>query len=96
MNRMERRFGWMAFPGFLRFYAILHAMVYVLQVLRPDIGFLLEFDRDLILQGEVWRLVTFLFASSGFAGIGAFGPTVDTRLWIAARSRGLSHTGSEA
>ena len=73
MNRMERRFGWMAFPGFLRFYAILHAMVYVLQVLRPDIGFLLEFDRDLILQGEVWRLVTFLFASSGFAGIGAFG-----------------------
>jgi hypothetical protein len=40
---------------------------------RPDIGFLLEFDRGRILSGEVWRVVTFLFASSGFAGMGFIG-----------------------
>ena len=70
---MERRFAWMAFPGLLRFYAMLHALVFLLQIMRPDIGGLLEFDRGAILSGEVWRMVTFLFASSGFGGIGGFG-----------------------
>ena len=65
--------GWLSFPGFLRYYALLHALVYLLQVFRPDIGVLLEFDRARILSGEVWRVVTFLFSSSGFAGIGMLG-----------------------
>lgn len=73
MNQWERRFGWLSFPGFLRFYVLMHALVYVLQLVRPGIGLLLEFDRDLILSGEVWRVVTFLFASSGVAGIGFLG-----------------------
>lgn len=63
----------MSFPGFLRYYALMHALVYVLQVVRPDIGALLEFDRARIFSGEVWRLVTFLFSSSGFAGTGMMG-----------------------
>ncbi|MDX1679664.1 MAG: hypothetical protein R3242_02935 [Akkermansiaceae bacterium] len=70
MNRLERRCGWLAFPGFLRFYAILHALVFMLQIVRPDIGLILEFNRELIFEGEVWRLVTFLFASSAFRGAG--------------------------
>jgi hypothetical protein len=73
IDRFERRFGWLSFPGFLRYYAILHGLVYVLQIFRPDIGMLLEFDRAAIFSGEVWRLVTFLFSSSGFGGIGAMG-----------------------
>lgn len=72
-DRLETRHGWLAFPGFLKYYALLHALVYVLQVFRPDIGALLEFDRASIFSGEVWRLVTFLFSSSGFAGVGMFG-----------------------
>lgn len=63
----------MSFPGFLRYYALMHALVYLLQVFRPDIGALLEFDRARILSGEVWRVVTFLFASSGFGGAGMIG-----------------------
>lgn len=51
----------------------MHGLVYVLQMFRPDIGALLEFDRARILSGEVWRVVTFLFSSSGFAGVGAIG-----------------------
>lgn len=73
IDRLERRAAWLSFPGLLRFYAILHAMVFVLQMLRPNIGQLLEFDRAAILSGEVWRVVTFLFASSGFSGIGPLG-----------------------
>jgi hypothetical protein len=72
-GQLEQRFGWLSFPGFLRFYALLHALVYLLQLVRPDIGALLEFDRAKILSGQVWRVVTFLFSSSGFAGIGMIG-----------------------
>lgn len=70
---LERRFGWLSFPGFLRYYAILHGLVYILQIFRPDIGMLLEFDRAKILSGEVWRVLTFLFSSSGFSGVGPLG-----------------------
>ncbi len=73
IDGLERRVGWLSFPGFLRYYALLHGLVYLLQMFRPDIGALLEFDRGRILAGEVWRVVTFLFSSSGFAGIGALG-----------------------
>lgn len=73
LDRLERRMGGLSFPGFLRYYAILHALVYVLQLVRPDIGMLLEFDRGRIFAGEIWRVVTFLFSSSGFAGIGVIG-----------------------
>lgn len=72
-DQLERRWGWMSFPGFLRYYAIFHGLVYVLQMFRPNIGMLLEFDRERILAGEVWRLVTFLFSSSGVGGVGTLG-----------------------
>lgn len=70
-DRLERRFGWLAFPGFLRYYALFHVLVYVLQILRPDIGQLLEFDRAKILSGEIWRVATLFFANSQF---GKFSP----------------------
>jgi hypothetical protein len=64
LNKFERHMGWLAFPGFLRYYAIFHALTFGLQFFRPGLKELLEFDRNLILSGEVWRAVTFLFASS--------------------------------
>lgn len=72
-DQLERRFGWLSFPGFLRFYVLMHALVYVLQIVQPDIGFILDFDKEKVLSGEVWRLVTFLFSSSGFSGVGVMG-----------------------
>lgn len=73
MDRLERRFGRLSFPGFLRFYALFHVMVYSMQIFRPDIGDLLDFDREKILAGEVWRMATFLFASSGSMGVEPIG-----------------------
>lgn len=70
LNAMEKRFGGLAFPAFLRYYALLHALVFVTQLVQPQIGEILEFDRAKILSGEVWRVVTFLFAASGFGGLG--------------------------
>lgn len=67
-DRLERRFGWLAFPGFLRYYALFHVLVFVLQYIRPDVGQLFEFDRAKILSGEVWRVATLFFAGSEFGG----------------------------
>jgi hypothetical protein len=73
LGQLERRLGWLSFPGFLRYYAIFQALVYLLQLGRPDLGKLLDFDRSKIVAGEVWRVVTFLFSSSGSAGSGGVG-----------------------
>lgn len=67
-DRMERRAPWLAFPGFLRFYALFHVLVFVIQLIRPEIVELFEFDRAKILSGEVWRVATMFFAGSQFMG----------------------------
>lgn len=73
LGQLERRLGGLSFPGFLRYYALLHALVYLLQLVRPDIGALLEFSRPKIFAGEIWRVVTFLFSSSGLIAPGGMG-----------------------
>ncbi|MES2658644.1 MAG: hypothetical protein V4689_08495 [Verrucomicrobiota bacterium] len=65
-DRMERRFQWLAFPGFLRYYALFQVMVFVLQLFRPDLTELLAFDRDKIFAGEIWRVVTMFFSNGQF------------------------------
>lgn len=71
-DRLERRCGWLAFPGFLRYFALFHLLVFVLQMLRPDIGELFEFDRAKIFSGEIWRVATMFFAGSQFGRVSPF------------------------
>lgn len=71
LNKWERKFGWMSFPGLLRYYALLHVAVFLLQYINPMISMELDFDLEKILSGEVWRVVTFLFSTSGMTGLGA-------------------------
>lgn len=72
IDRLERRFGWISCPGFLRYYAIFHAVVFALQIFRPEMAQMFEFDRAKILSGEVWRVFTMFFASSEFGRPGIF------------------------
>lgn len=65
-DRLERRFGWLAFPGFLRYYALFNVLVFVLQIIRPDIGHFFEFDRAKIFSREFWRVATMFFVGSQF------------------------------
>ena len=73
LNKWERKFGWMSFPGLLRYYAIFLIMVFLLQFLDSNIIDLLEFDLEKILSGEVWRAVTFLFSVSVVDAGGSWG-----------------------
>lgn len=69
LDKWERKLGWMSFPGLLRYCAILQVAVYLLQIVNPQIGQDLDFNLNEILSGEVWRVVTFLFAPSGYMGL---------------------------
>ncbi len=71
-DRCERRFGWLSFPGLLRYFAILHVMVFVIQMFRPGIYEILDFDRAKIFSGEIWRIATGFFAASQFGSPSLF------------------------
>lgn len=73
LDKWERKFGWLSFPSLLKYYALFHVLVYLLQIVNPEIGTVLDFNRAKIMDGEAWRAVTFLFADSGSGGLGAFG-----------------------
>jgi len=73
LDRMERKLGWLAFPGFFRFYILLGVLVFALSWMRPDLGMILEFDLAKIMRGEVWRIVTFLVAPDALGGFSIFG-----------------------
>jgi hypothetical protein len=45
---------------------LFHVLVFVLELIRPDIGQVLEFDRAKIFSGEIWRMATMFFANSEF------------------------------
>ena len=73
LDRIERRLGWLHFQGLFKYLTFLGVIAYACQWMRPEIGRILDFDRDAILAGEVWRVLTFLFAPMGMQSFTPFG-----------------------
>ncbi len=72
LNRLERKFGNYAVPNLMTILVFGMALVFLLDTFtaaNPDYEYylsdLLYFDRDLIMQGQVWRVITFLFLPDG-------------------------------
>ncbi len=61
LDRLENKFGHWAIPGLLRYVAALNALCYVLLKFNPHFLNALVLDRTALLQGEVWRLVSYIF-----------------------------------
>ena len=62
IDRLDRRFGRHAIPHLMYFITGIMLAIYVADlVLGGQIIPMLTFSRSLILQGEVWRVATFLF-----------------------------------
>jgi hypothetical protein len=66
----------MHFQGLFKYLTFIGVIAYAAQWARPGQAFgqMLDFDRERILAGEVWRVFTFLFtplASSKFSAFGA-------------------------
>jgi membrane associated rhomboid family serine protease len=71
LNKLERRIGFIAIPGLVRGVVVLTALVYVLTVLSPHLLSILDLDPARIRQGEIWRLITYIFIPSAPARPGA-------------------------
>ena len=61
LDKLERRFGFIAIPGLIRIIVGFNALVYLLVWLNPDFLSILDLDPVRIRHGEVWRLVTYIF-----------------------------------
>jgi len=68
LDKLERRIGFIAIPGLFRYIAALTAVVFILYMVDPRYLMLIDLDIDLIRQGQVWRLFTYIFipALGGF------------------------------
>lgn len=62
-QRLERKYRKYAIPDLMKYIVIINAVVFVLEMLVPNSYLTAKFTLNpaLILRGEVWRLVTFLF-----------------------------------
>lgn len=61
LNRLERKFGHLAIHGLLRYVAAFSGLCFVLYKLQPEYLQFLALDWSRVMQGEVWRLFTYVF-----------------------------------
>ncbi len=61
LDKLERRFGFLAIPGLIRIVIAFTALAWALMWLNPNFRFALDLDPARIRHGEVWRLVTYIF-----------------------------------
>lgn len=64
IDRLEAKYGRHAIDGLVRVVVALNAAVFVLYLVYPDVLKLLYLDRALVMRGEIWRLVTYIFIPS--------------------------------
>jgi membrane associated rhomboid family serine protease len=72
-DKLERRFGFLAVPGLLRYVAAITALVFILYKVNPGYLALINLDPGAIAEGQWWRLVTYIF----IPGLGSLIPTPD-------------------
>ena len=65
LARLERRYARYAPERIILWIVGLSGALHLLVYARPDAAHLLWFDPDAVLRGEVWRVLTFLFAPRG-------------------------------
>ncbi|MFM8232319.1 MAG: rhomboid family intramembrane serine protease [Chthoniobacterales bacterium] len=60
-NFLGRWLPWLGTPGLLKAVVLLNALTFLLITAAPDYANVLSLDPAKIMQGEVWRLVTYIF-----------------------------------
>ncbi len=60
LNTLERKIGWLSFPGLLRWIVIFQVLVWGFSLINTNFFEVIQFDRAKIFQGEVWRVFGWL------------------------------------
>src|SRR5438094_9787291 len=61
LDKLERRIGFLAIPGLLRYVGFLTALVFVLGKVNAGYLRLLDLVPVAVIPGGVWRVVTYIF-----------------------------------
>lgn len=61
LDSLQKHFSRYAIPGLIRYVVALNALVFILVTLLPEYADVLSIDRSAILNGELWRLVSWIF-----------------------------------
>lgn len=61
LNSLERKIGWLAIPGLPLYIVSAQGLIYVWGLMNPELVHYLLLDPRAVVQGEYWRLLTFLF-----------------------------------
>ncbi len=88
LDKLERKCGRFAIPGLMRIVVVGMALVFCCDLLFPQamLSYYLYFSPALILQGQVWRIFTFIFlppraarflSSSPFISITCIGTSLE-------------------
>lgn len=61
-KRLEKKLGRYAVPNLMRYICAIYALGFLIQLFNPDLYFqYLDLNPKAIVQGQLWRLITFLF-----------------------------------
>jgi hypothetical protein len=61
LSRLEKKFGHWAIHGLLRYVAALSSLCFILAKVQQNYLDFLWLDWNRVMQGEVWRLITYIF-----------------------------------
>ena len=63
LDKLERKYGRYAIPNLMQYICITMVAIFAFDLLMPGVGlsYYAAFYRPLILRGQIWRLVTFIF-----------------------------------
>jgi hypothetical protein len=68
LENLERKMDWLHFRGLFKSIAFLAVVAYVCKLANPQIVKELVFDKQSILEGEIWRVFTFILAPTAAKG----------------------------
>ncbi|MCR5726762.1 MAG: hypothetical protein K6G24_04795 [Lachnospiraceae bacterium] len=61
IDKLEKKFGKYAIRGLMKYLIILYAAGFIINAINPDLyGTWLMLDIDKLLEGQVWRIITFI------------------------------------
>lgn len=67
LNKLEKALGRLAIHGLIRYVVALNALVFILGLMSPEYISMLTLDRQAIMGGQVWRLVSWIFIPNTFS-----------------------------
>ena len=69
LNKLERKFGKYAINNLTLYLMIAYAIGYIVNLFNPVLYSYLELEPQLVMQGQVWRLFTWVCTSPQEMGI---------------------------